>query len=161
MVDNISFDILIFGIGIGLYDVIISKKLQIQKYKEEIDDYREWNEKEASYRIYGILKRLFKLKQYDVDLSRCYFENITFSKNIFETFDFHKVNLTESIFVNCGLFKANFDNIQSLIIDNLYSYFSGPSINVICSTARFKIKHMETYIFFTVSCQKPISTIQN
>lgn len=36
------------------------KKRLIQRYKEELDDYRGWTEGEAAYRVAGIIRRLLK-----------------------------------------------------------------------------------------------------
>jgi len=121
---GLIFDIIIFGILIGIYNKIYEKKQEIIRYKEELEDYRGWNEKEASYRIFGILKRLLNLKQYDVDLSNCYFENIQFTSSVFDEFNFFESKLNATIFKNCNLMHSNFDNIKQEKIENWYDYFS-------------------------------------
>lgn len=121
---GLIFDILIFGILIGIYNKIYEKKQEVKRYKEELEDYRGWNEKEASYRIFGILKRLLHLKQYDIDLSNCYFENIQFTKNLFENFDFYSSKISATIFKNCNLMHSIFDKVEQDRIKDYYDYFS-------------------------------------
>lgn len=106
-------DIILFGFVLGFYDYIKSKKQKIDKYKEEIDDYRGWDEKEAGFRVFGTIKRLIKLGELNLDISFCYFEDIRFFKNIFETFNFYTFSLTGAIFKNCKLNSCDFSNIPN------------------------------------------------
>lgn len=69
------FDIIILGIVFTVVNNIREKKLKIQRHEDEIDDFRHWDEKEASYRIVGNIKRLNKLKKYDLNLRHCFLQN--------------------------------------------------------------------------------------
>lgn len=105
-------DIILFGLVLGYYNYKTEKKQKIENYKNEIDDYREWDEKEASYRIYGLMKRLVKLNELKVDISSCYFENIKFFKMHNDTFNFYEFVLTGAVFKDCKLNSCNFSNIK-------------------------------------------------
>lgn len=69
---GLSFDILVFGIMIVIFNKIAENRRQIKRYHEEIDDYRHWDEKEAGFRIAGIIRRLNKKKVTSINLSGCY-----------------------------------------------------------------------------------------
>ena len=68
---GLIFDLIFFGFLLSIYETLSSKKIQISRWKEELDDYRYWNESLASRRIYGIVRRLNNAKVYSVDLSNC------------------------------------------------------------------------------------------
>lgn len=68
-------DIIFLGIIWAILEFRRSKKIEINRYKNEIDDFRKWKSEEAMYRIVGNIKRLNKLKFYDIDLSFCYLRN--------------------------------------------------------------------------------------
>ncbi|MEO1218676.1 MAG: pentapeptide repeat-containing protein [Bacteroidota bacterium] len=55
------FDIILFGIILSAYEYITSKNSKIEKYQDEIRDFLGWDEKEATYRIVGNIKRLNRL----------------------------------------------------------------------------------------------------
>jgi amino acid permease len=68
-------DILLFGVLIVLINKKREKKLDIKRWQEEIDDYRHWNEKEATFRIVGNIKRLNGHAKTKLDLSYCYLKD--------------------------------------------------------------------------------------
>lgn len=84
-------DILIFGLLFTFINSLRSRRLEIQRFKEEIDDFRHWNEPGASYRIAGILRRLNKYNIHELDLSHCNLSNAKL-KNII----LHNANLEKS-----------------------------------------------------------------
>lgn len=55
---GLVFDLLIFGILLAVYERIRSKHDKVQRYLEELDDYRGWRDPEAGYRVRGVLRRL-------------------------------------------------------------------------------------------------------
>jgi len=65
-------EVVVFGIIIVLITKRNERKADIKKWREEIDDYRGWDEKEAMYRIVGNIRRLNKLGIADISLSRCF-----------------------------------------------------------------------------------------
>lgn len=66
---GLLFDLLLFGIGIAIYDEIRSKKMNKERYHEELNDYRGWKDSEAAFRVAGIVKRLAYEGVIDIDLS--------------------------------------------------------------------------------------------
>lgn len=66
------FDIFIFGIFITLINIRRNKRLEIKRYKEEIEDYRGWKEPQASYRLGGIIRRLADKGERDLVLFDCH-----------------------------------------------------------------------------------------
>ena len=69
---GLVYDLIVFGVIIALYDTWRDKKEKariekaeqdqlIQRYQEELDDYRNWDALEAMHRVDGILRRLEKL----------------------------------------------------------------------------------------------------
>lgn len=82
-VHGLLFDIILFGVVLSVYETILEKRASqereqrtketlISRYTEEIDDFRLWDEKEASFRILGNAKRLKKLGVKNVPLNNCY-----------------------------------------------------------------------------------------
>jgi len=57
------------------------RKLNIQRWQEEIDDYRGWNADEAIFRIIGNIKRLNSHNITKINLSYCYLENACLGSN--------------------------------------------------------------------------------
>lgn len=63
------YDLLVFGILLALYEQFKNKKDTIKRYKEELNDYRGWTEGEAAYRVAGIIRRLKKEGQKEINYS--------------------------------------------------------------------------------------------
>jgi uncharacterized protein YjbI with pentapeptide repeats len=72
-------DIILFGIIFTLYEKFTSGHNSIQELRQEIDDYREWADSEARFRILGCIRRLLKLGVNDIDLSNCNLRGTDFS----------------------------------------------------------------------------------
>ena len=107
------FDIALFGIILTWYKEKKDKDKKVENYLDEIEDYRDWKEKEASYRIFGIIKRLHKLEVKNIDLTDCYFEDINFSKrNITQGFHFKESILRRTYFKKCKFQTVDFTNVQ-------------------------------------------------
>jgi len=68
-------DVVLFGILIVLINLRMEKKRDIKRWQEEIDDYKYWKEKEATYRIIGIIKRLNRRGVTNMDLSYCFLDD--------------------------------------------------------------------------------------
>lgn len=105
-------DIFIFGILFTFINSTRNKKLEIQRFQEEIDDFRHWNELGASYRIAGILRRLDKYKIDYLDLSFCHLANAKLKKlylknAIFENANLENAELAYSDLQNATLRGAN------------------------------------------------------
>lgn len=95
------------------------KKNRIQRYKEELDDYRGWTENEAAYRVAGIIRRLKKEGVENIDfkglhLGRCSKEIIKEAyqkKHIFK-FLSGAGDLTESNFPEMMMMYGNAKNLD-------------------------------------------------
>ncbi len=87
------------------------RQLKIERYKEEIDDFRGWESDEAKFRIVGILKRLKKITDEKINLTRCYFSGLNkldldFSNTSCDVTQFNKVELRKSNFSNTTIIKS-------------------------------------------------------
>lgn len=82
---GLLFDLIVFGIILVSYEYYrqlhenakkeeTEKQQRIERYKEEIDDLRRWDEKEAMFRIVGCIKRLTKEGVSEINLSYCNLE---------------------------------------------------------------------------------------
>ena len=86
-VHGLIFDLLILGILFTIYSTIKERKdnsvkaenerqLKVHRYQEEIDDFRDWNDQEAMFRIAGNIKRLNSLGVTNINLYNCKLKNI-------------------------------------------------------------------------------------
>lgn len=118
---GLFFDLIVFGIILTIYDEFKSKKEKeeeeqkkkansILRYEEEIDDLRTWNDKEATLRIVGIIKRLNKLGVTKFDLHGCHLEEANLSG----------INMSGTTFQDVNLKNAKFN---STILDDTFFYF--------------------------------------
>lgn len=94
---GLAFDLLVLGILLTIYSsvkdkrdleerIVKERQLKIDRYLEEIDDYRTWNDKEAMYRIAGNIKRLNELRVTNINLFNCKLKNV----------QLRSINLSES-----------------------------------------------------------------
>lgn len=103
------FDILIIGILVLWLNLKGEKLREIQRYKNEIDDFREWKSEEAMYRIVGNIKRLNKLGITEIPLHNCYLKGATL-----RFLNLSKAQLNGANFVDADLVGTN---LQHAIID--------------------------------------------
>ncbi len=96
-------DILVIGVFILWLNQIGEKKRTIQRYRDEIDDFRGWANKEAAYRIAGNIRRLNKLGVTDIDLSHSYLVNMELMQATLQ-----KANLFDAKLQGANLNGANF-----------------------------------------------------
>ena len=125
---GLLFDLIVFGVLLSVYDVLREKRSKIERLLEEIEDYRGWNEKEATFRIVGAIRRLNKegvskinlthcfLK--DADLSNANLQGTTFTGSNLQGTNFFEANLQNSTIIYAQLQEANFQGaqLQSAII---------------------------------------------
>lgn len=111
--NGLVFDLVVFGIIFALYEHYrqkhetakkseVEKQQRIERYQEEIDDFRGWKDKEAAYRLKGIIHRLNKEGITSIDLNGCYLARIPLVR----------VNLT-----NAGLYLANLMGTKLVGVD--------------------------------------------
>lgn len=129
-------DIFIFGIIISIYDTIRinserkgdkenQKQLQIDRYNEELDDFRGWNESEAMYRNVGNIKRLIRLGEQNLNLCYCNLSEAILIKielvgaSLIEA-NLKDVKFTSVTFINCVFIGSNLENtlFSSLNMNN-------------------------------------------
>jgi BTB/POZ domain-containing protein KCTD9 len=72
-------DILVIGIFILWLNRKGEKRLEIRRYREEIDDFRGWDSDEAGYRIAGNIKRLNRNGITDIRLEKCHLIKVNIS----------------------------------------------------------------------------------
>lgn len=101
-------DLLIFGFLLSIYDVVKNKKDKIERYKEELHDYRGWREKEALIRITGILGRLDKIGYNNKDYSALYLIGRRFVETDLSNCSFHLADLYNTYFKHCNLKNCDF-----------------------------------------------------
>lgn len=107
----------------------ISKEEEIKKFHQEIDDFRDWKDKEASYRIKGLIRRLYSLGESNINLFGCYLEEIKFPNGDFFDLNLEEANLvnsdlTSSFFSNCKFIKTNFIGTNARGVDFINCDFS-------------------------------------
>ena len=99
---RIFFNVLIIGIFITWILKWNQKKQLIQRYRDDIDDFRGWESEEACHRIRGAIVRLNKLQVFDLDLSDCFLE-----KAYLENVNLYRATLYKANLQRANLFGAN------------------------------------------------------
>lgn len=144
------FDIVLFGILFYIFQFIFQKKEKIIQLSEQLDDFRDWDEKEAGYRVIGILKRLHKLGVDNVNLSRCHLNgiNIISDNGRIFVFDFKKSDLTDVTFTDIILNNANFNRVHGNLVTDYADYFNDPrTIFTNCDLRYSSFSHNSFYSF--------------
>lgn len=105
---GLIFDLFVFGLLLTLYEALKSKKLKIDQLKDEIDDFRRWDEKEATFRIVGRIKRLNKEGVSSINLAHCYLKKAYLNK----------ANLKQAVLRQANLEGAELgsSNLQNAIL---------------------------------------------
>lgn len=143
------FDILIVGVILTLFAMGQNRAERIERYLEEISDFKKWDSEEAQFRIAGNIRRLATLGNTDIDFSGIVLRdfsfpgqdinslkgatfsrglNFTLSKNStrLENVDFTNLDCSEVVFsMNTGKFAG-----LGLIGKNLG--FFGTKLNGAC-----------------------------
>jgi len=103
------FDLIVIGWLILWLNKRAERRMDIRRYKEEIDDYRNWKQEEASHRIAGIIKRLNKNGVTQINLSKCFLKGA----------DLIGANLSNANLCLANLSKANLRKANLLSADLL------------------------------------------
>ncbi len=104
------FDLLILGLLLAIYNFYRERKYKINHYREQIDDFRYWDEPEATYRIAGVLKRLDKLEVQNIDISNCRLSNSNLGGLNLKFANISNANLSHTKLGQANLEKANISN---------------------------------------------------
>ena len=79
------FDVLIAGFVLVLFAVWRRRRESIERYIEEIEDFKKWDNEEARLRIAGNVRRLAKLGKTDIDFSGITLKNFKFVSHDIES----------------------------------------------------------------------------
>lgn len=109
---GLLMDIFVFGVLILAFNKVREKRNLKRHYHEEIDDFRDWKEEEAKYRILGNVKRLARLGEKHFDLNRCYLEGSWLEGLELNESDLNCVNLSNAYISNCCFKNVNFRGAQ-------------------------------------------------
>ncbi|OYU93827.1 MAG: hypothetical protein CFE21_18890 [Bacteroidetes bacterium B1(2017)] len=100
-------DIILFGVLLTIYEKFSEKHNEIERLKEEIDDYRGWKEPEAMYRIVGCIKRLNKKGIKQINLNECFLEGANLVGMDLGGTNLHAANLKGANLEGANLTGAN------------------------------------------------------
>lgn len=75
------FDIFVVGIIFYLFTLHRDRKERIERYLEEIGDFKKWDSEEARLRIAGNIRRLARLGKTDIDFSGLVLRNFSFDNH--------------------------------------------------------------------------------
>ncbi|MBZ9730779.1 pentapeptide repeat-containing protein [Salegentibacter sp. JZCK2] len=132
---GLIYDLFVFGIVLTIYEVNRERKREkeklvqevkekIERYQEEINDFRFWHSEEAKFRISGLVKRLTNLGFKKVNLSHCYLQNANgvMSHEEMQEWNFSAANLNDTLWImnDCSnaqfyltkLFQSSFRNVN-------------------------------------------------
>jgi len=120
---GLIYDLIFFGILIAIYDSSRNKKNQIDRLKEEIEDYRKWEKEEATHKILGNIRRLSDLGVTEFNLNECYLKNADLSDYNFTNsyFSLAKMN-------NSSLVRSNLQNTKMIATNLENSYLTKTSL---------------------------------
>jgi uncharacterized protein YjbI with pentapeptide repeats len=102
------FDIAIIGILIYWLRENGEKQLRIKMYNDEIDDFRQWESEEASFRTVGNIKRLNRHKITEINLVNCHL-----TKTNLNHVDLSGSNLNSANFSNANAIECNFSKTRA------------------------------------------------
>ncbi len=114
-------DILVIGIIILWWNENREKKRHIQRWQDEIDDFRGWESEEAMFRIVGNIKRLNKKGINKINLNRCYLKKAQLHKNQLQESNLEYIKLQNAILSSVNLKGAYLKSAyltNAILIDN-------------------------------------------
>ena len=100
--------VLVAHFGFQIIIELNKKKDLIRQYHEEIDDFRDWKDEEATYRILGNIKRLSRLGETTFDLNRCNLSGIHLKGLTIKNSDLNCINLSNTYISECKFVNVNF-----------------------------------------------------
>lgn len=115
------FDILIIGVFILWLNRLGERRIELQRYKDEIDDFRHWESDEAKYRIVGNIKRLNRLNISAINLMYCYLYEAIFPSLNLQGAKLQYANLEGAELKGANLEGANFWRTK---LQNAYLWYA-------------------------------------
>lgn len=104
------FDLLVIGVFVGWLTRLGDRRVAIERYREEIDDFLGWRSEEATHRIVGNIKRLNRAGITDIQLMNAFLENGKLAKVDLSGADLRRVNLRNADLRGVKLRDANLTN---------------------------------------------------
>ena len=103
---GLLFDLLVFGVLLSLYDASRFRNERIERYTEEIEDFRWWKAPEAAHRIAGAVRRLNREGVRDPELFGCYLAGASLRDIKLTEANLLAANLTDTDLTDADLRKA-------------------------------------------------------
>jgi uncharacterized protein YjbI with pentapeptide repeats len=134
------FDLIVLGVILSIYNYVRAKKERIINLKNELDDFKGWNEKEAMFRNVGIIRRLNRDGIAKIELTFSYLVSADLSNtdlkgsilhgNDLSNANFDKANLSETSlagakFCQANLYRVNLEKARIVCAD-----FEGADLRV-------------------------------
>lgn len=90
------FDLFVIGFFVFWLNSLGDKRRRIRNYQEQIDDFRGWDEKEAVYRIAGIVRRLNREGVTNINLDNAFLANANLIETNLSGANLRRANLREA-----------------------------------------------------------------
>ncbi len=100
-------DIFVIGIIILWLNERREDKRRIERWQEEIDDFRGWESEEAKFRILGNIKRLNRNGITRINLNECFLKNVDLSRAHLKGADLVGTNLEKADLLLANLERAD------------------------------------------------------
>jgi len=112
---TILFDLIVFGVFAKVLSKIATRKQKIQRYHNEIDDFRDWSDELAARRIRGNIYRLNKMGIIELDIHSCFLSELSLTSIKLDNskafnVNFENSDLDGSKIVSSDLWNSNFKN---------------------------------------------------
>lgn len=107
---------------IGVFTLWLNNKVRTRNinlgYLEQIDDFRNWNSEEASFRVAGLIKRLNRNGETKIDIHQCFIKGVRLESLKIEDSNCYQTNFNNSSmknveFINCKLKGSSFRQLSA------------------------------------------------
>jgi len=99
---GLVFDLFVIGFFLTFFNKLGERDREIKRYNEEIGDYRGWDEKEATYRTVGLIRRLNNMAVTDIDLHNTFLQGADLRNA-----DLHRADLRDADLHRADLHRAD------------------------------------------------------
>ena len=90
-------EVFFLGFCVIGYNKLSERKREKKRFEDEIESYRPWREKEATYRIVGLIRSMNKLEETTIKLGGCFLPDVELWDVNLEGSDMKGVNLEGAI----------------------------------------------------------------